>query len=149
METYKRILVPVDGSPLSEIAFVRAFNLSRMIEGEITIIHVFHTTIQHPVLFDSPDVTSVISVLEKEEKSILNSMIKGYVEKGGKAGLKVNTILTKGHVADKIIKESKNHDLVIIGSRGHSRVRDFLLGSTAEKVTRYARCTVMIVREGV
>ena len=136
----------MDGSELSEKAFVRALDLSRMIGGEVTIINVYHTTIQHPMLFGREEVTSMITLLEDEERSVLDSMMKEYVERGVKAGVKVSAMVMKGHVADEIIKESGNHDLVVIGSKGHSRIRDFLLGSTAEKVVRYAHCTVMLVR---
>ena len=45
------------------------------------------------------------------------------------------------------IAEEHDADLVVVGDKGIRGVARFLLGSTADKVSRYAPCNVLIVRE--
>ena len=58
-----------------------------------------------------------------------------------------------GHAAEEILHVSEEivAGLIVVGNRGLgervSRMRRFLMGSTSEKVSRYARCSVMVVRK--
>jgi nucleotide-binding universal stress UspA family protein len=42
--------------------------------------------------------------------------------------------------------EKTNPDLIVLGNKGTSGVTRFLLGSTAERIVRYAKCSVLVVR---
>ena len=62
----------------------------------------------------------------------------------------VTTIIDKSyHVGDGLIAkcEEANLDLIVVGDTGHSRVEEFLLGSTTKYVLRHAPCSVWISRE--
>jgi nucleotide-binding universal stress UspA family protein len=52
-----------------------------------------------------------------------------------------------GHAAEVITHYAKahGHDLIVVGHRGHF-LGDYLLGSTADRVTHHAHCPVMVVR---
>jgi nucleotide-binding universal stress UspA family protein len=54
--------------------------------------------------------------------------------------------LVEGHPAEEIIKEAKENDLIVIGSKGKTGLDRLLLGSVAENVARHASCPVMIVQ---
>jgi nucleotide-binding universal stress UspA family protein len=54
--------------------------------------------------------------------------------------------LVEGHPAEEIIKEAKENDLIVIGSKGKTGLDRLLLGSVAENVARHASCPVMIVK---
>jgi nucleotide-binding universal stress UspA family protein len=58
------------------------------------------------------------------------------------------TAVVVGHPAEQIVHraELEHADLIVLGNRGHSRIERLLLGSTSERVLRYAHCPVMIVR---
>ncbi len=64
-------------------------------------------------------------------------------------GRKVETLLVKGHAAEEILKTAKRirADLVVVGSRGLTGLRRFLLGSVTHKVARHAPCSVLVVRQ--
>ena len=66
-----------------------------------------------------------------------------------KSGKPVKTILAYGHVARTIldIAEKQLTDLIVVGSRGLSGIKKFLLGSISQKLVRYAPCPVLIVRK--
>jgi nucleotide-binding universal stress UspA family protein len=66
---------------------------------------------------------------------------------GAERGLEVATRVLAGHPAEVIVRYA-NHtraDLVVVGHKGHF-LHDFLLGSTAARVTRHAHCPVLVVR---
>jgi nucleotide-binding universal stress UspA family protein len=64
------------------------------------------------------------------------------------AGVSVNTHARQGGPADVIlhVAEEQNADLVIVGNKGMSGAKRFLLGSVPNKVSHHAPCSVLIVR---
>jgi nucleotide-binding universal stress UspA family protein len=69
---------------------------------------------------------------------------------GGKA--RVNTMLVEfADPAETILKvaKGKGSDIIVIGNRGTGEIEEFSLGSVAEKVSKYAECTVLIFKKGM
>ena len=66
-----------------------------------------------------------------------------------KKGLEVNSkVVENGDPAVTILQIVKGgYDLVVMGNRGETEVEVFSLGSIAEKVTRHAECSVLIVKK--
>ena len=64
------------------------------------------------------------------------------------SGIKVESVLMRGDAATEIMNyiKEKNIDLVVVGSRGLSQVRGWLLGSVSRKLVHYAGCSVLIVK---
>lgn len=64
------------------------------------------------------------------------------------AGIEVESVLVRGDAATEIINyiKEKKIDLVVVGSRGLSQVRGWLLGSVSRKLIHYAGCSVLIVK---
>jgi len=67
-----------------------------------------------------------------------------------KSGVRAKTRLVIGHPAEEIarIANEEGFDLLVVGSRGLSTVKAFLLGSVSEKLSRLAKCPVLIVKPG-
>ncbi|MFB3111145.1 MAG: universal stress protein [Gemmatimonadales bacterium] len=65
------------------------------------------------------------------------------------AGCAVHTVLLEGHVAECIIDTAEQFraELVVVGSRGLSGARRFLLGSVSQKTMKYAPCSVLVTRQ--
>jgi universal stress protein A len=63
--------------------------------------------------------------------------------------LHVETLVVNGGPAHEICQtaEAQAADLIVMGTRGRTGLKHFLLGSIAEKVVRYAPCPVLVVRE--
>jgi nucleotide-binding universal stress UspA family protein len=63
---------------------------------------------------------------------------------------KATSQLSQGDAATEIIEYAKNAsmDLIVVGSRGLSRIRGLLLGSVSRKLVHYAGCSVLIVKSG-
>jgi nucleotide-binding universal stress UspA family protein len=60
----------------------------------------------------------------------------------------LRSVVLRGHAADAIVRyaESEAVNLVVLGQHGHSRIARFFLGSTTDRVSEHAPCTVMIVK---
>jgi nucleotide-binding universal stress UspA family protein len=69
----------------------------------------------------------------------------------GSRGVSVETILTTGVPAARIVEEAERHgaDLLVVGARGIGAVTRLILGSTSEAVLRRARCPVLVVPAAV
>ncbi len=147
MKRYKKILVPVDGSKLSDMAFEQAISLAKMVGGVVQVIHVMEPLHYDLIPFEITDVHNAMHDIEKESKSRIESILSEFVKKGKEVGVVVNSELVRGNIADKIITASSQYDLIIMGSLGQGALANLLLGSVAEKVSRHACCPVMLVRE--
>ena len=90
------------------------------------------------------EVGAVLSEDVEEGEEILR---RG-VELAKSLGLEADRRLGKGIPAEEILRvaEEEGVDLIVIGSRGLSGVKAFLLGSVSDKVSHHAKCPVLIVR---
>ena len=61
---------------------------------------------------------------------------------------KIHTIKEEGNPAEKILQiaNDKEIDTIVVGSRGLSTAKEFLLGSVSHKIIHHAKCPVVIVR---
>ncbi len=137
---FNKILVPVDGSEYSKKAVNLACDLVKKFKSELTIIFV----VTPPILFGAEASIVDFKPLEDAGKKILHSSKK--VAKD--CGIKPVGRLEIGQAADKIIQIAKDEkfDLIVMGSRGMSAVKSFLMGSVSDKVSHHAPCPVLIVR---
>jgi len=64
------------------------------------------------------------------------------------AGVEVNTYARQGDPSDAIIDvaEERGSDLIIVGNKGMTGAKRFLLGSVPDKISHHAPCSVMIIR---
>jgi len=63
-------------------------------------------------------------------------------------GISVEKLLKEGHVVQEIREVAKEgkYDLIVIGVKGISEVRETRLGSVSEKVIRNAQCPVLVIK---
>ena len=137
----KNILVPVDGSKFMEKYINYACDITKLMEAKMMMIHV----VTLPAVVE-PGFPIDPRPFEQVGTKILENAKKIAEDKG----LEPETILETsfGNAAQKILKvaEEKKIDLVIIGSRGHSLLRNLLVGSVCDTVIRNAPCPVLVVR---
>jgi len=138
---FEKILVPLDGSEHSIKALETAVQIANKFNGKITLIHVY--SIGGLAISPTP-VRGFIEAIRKVGASILADG-----EKRVKAeGVQVEILLMEGHMVEQIVmtcREGK-FDLIVMGARGLSKVKEMLLGSVSDGVIRYACCPVLIVK---
>ncbi len=143
---YKQILVAVDDSDTSQLAFQEAIKLAKEQQSTLRLIHVvdeyFYTT-------GTIDYLAYEKVI-KEQGQLLLTQLK---EQAHHAGVKVECKLIEiveyaPRISEKIVKEAIEckADLIVIGTHGRRGFSRFVLGSVAEGVIRMATIPVLLIR---
>ena len=144
MIEYTKLLVPIDGSELSDLAFDHAIALAKLTNATITNVHVLEPL---KYTFNGElEVMDAIEVIESSSEKEARSLLDKYHKKGEKEGIEIKSLLIKGKAAHEIIRMSFDYDLIIMGTLGRNIFASIIIGSKTEKVARHARCPVMLVR---
>jgi nucleotide-binding universal stress UspA family protein len=135
---YRKILVAVDGSPDAEAALEHAITLARDQNATLTLLTVIPPP-PKPVgagVAPPQDLTDLyVKILREAVESV-----------PGDVG--VTSRLEHGPIAESILRIAgeDGHDLLVMGSHGHSRMRRALLGSVSERLLHSAAIPVLMMR---
>ena len=149
---FKRILVPIDGSPPSNLGLREAIKMANDQKATLCLLHVLDQRIVTQALDGMTFVTAAyvdefLAALRKEGKKILAKA----EAQAKKQSVKCQAVLaeTIGHtVADVIIDQVKKcrADLIVLGTHGRRGLTRIVLGSDAEGVVRATRIPVLLMR---
>lgn len=141
MTLFKKILIPTDGSEYTKAAVSKGLEMAKATGAEVTALYVVDQTSFINFPMDST-IVSVYTLLEREGEEAME-----YVKKEAEAlGVKLTTRIEEGSPSRKIVDLSAEHDLVVMGTLGRTGFSKLLLGSVAERVVRFAKCPVLVVR---
>ena len=137
---FSKILVAIDGSESAKKAFATSIYLALISKCKIDVIHVVSCKFGG----DSDASLELVEDLKIEA----NSMLKEYTKIALEKGIHPEFILEIGDPANMIteIVNSNDYDLIVLGTRGMSPVKELFLGSVSMKVIHHAKCPVMVVR---
>jgi nucleotide-binding universal stress UspA family protein len=151
-EIYKKIVIATDGSENAKKAASSAIELARLAGAKLYVLNVI-PTIPHLSYYGIPiEPPTQVSFDEREFEVNLeasgNRALSEIKEMGEKVGVKVESVLIRGHPGSEIIAfaEKNDIDLIVMGTLGKSGIDRFLIGSVATDVGRNAKTRVMIVR---
>jgi nucleotide-binding universal stress UspA family protein len=141
-----KILVATDGSEEAQLASTTAADLAEKTNSELHVLTVgpdypLYELPEHPAEFED-----VLRENRRRAKEVLEQQAKRIEESGGTVK---ETHLLEGRADEEIVElaEEIGAGLIVMGSRGHGRLRRTLLGSVSDAVVRHAHCPVTIVRE--
>ncbi len=148
----KKILVPTDFSKPAQIALDVASDIAKRANAEVILLHVveeasgtsFNITGEVDVSGGWEDKVFTMKLIERSKKQ----MAKVFNDLKAN-GLKVTQEMRLGtafHGMRDIIAEQKV-DLVVMGTAGHSKLQEMIIGSNTEKVVRHAKCPVLTVHK--
>jgi len=144
---FARIVVGTDGSDTAKEAVRQAADLAKKLGAELSIVSAYEPVssqrLREERLQAPGDVAHTISPKEDVEATLAQAAKD--VEKDG---LKVDTVARQGDPADAIldIAEEQKADLIVVGNKGMTGAKRFLLGSVPNKVSHHAPSSVLIVR---
>ncbi len=143
----KQILVPTDFSEYSDKALKEAIDIARQHSSTIHLLHVISIVQQCAVDYCMDN--SVVAELEKQSTERAKKMMTDETDKFPES--KTITIIPevrKGTPYEEILKnqKEKNIDLIVIASHGTTGLLHYFIGSVAERVTKGAKCPVLLVR---
>ncbi|MCS4541383.1 MAG: universal stress protein [Euryarchaeota archaeon] len=137
------ILVATDGSEYSDAAVAHAVKLASSWGKKLIALYV--ASISAEVSMQTKIWENLREIFMDEGKKAL-AKAKEYAQK---EGVEIETRIVEGVPWEKIIEVAKEEkvDMIVMGSHGHTRIKDFLLGSVAERVIGGTPCPVVIVRK--
>ncbi len=147
MSKYHQILVPVDGSPTSEIALDEAIRLAQLSGARLQLLHVVdplgYATGFEPAM---NYVNDIIPLMRVAGEKLLAYDRQKALDKGVADGVLIDE--APGRICDHVAAQAKrsNADLIVVGSHGRRGVGRVLLGSDAEQIVRHAPVPVLVVR---
>lgn len=140
---FNHILIPFDGSPSSRKALSVGLGMGHAIGAKVAIVTVEEYLPRFP-----GDIGEVKEEMERQNEYCMRIQREAR-EIAKLSGMDFDRAdILVGHVAQSIINHAMTIqcDLIVMGHSGRSGVWGRFLGTTADKVTRYAHCTVVIVR---
>ncbi|HEY7569742.1 MAG TPA: universal stress protein [Nitrososphaeraceae archaeon] len=144
--TFSRILVAVDGSELSLNAAERALDIARHFNANLYAITV--TYIPESYHLKQEDIMDK----SKNRESMTDAKIwlDNFMQAAKESNVILKTELINSHrPVDYVIMEyaeQEKIDLIVMGTRGSSGLKDLLVGSVTSSVVTYAHCPVMVVK---
>ncbi len=139
----EKVMVPVDGSDASARAAAWAAKYAARNGAELVLLHVHAARGSETLALGSLDATQI----EEAERRIAGPSFDRAREAIG-AATAARTLVSIGDPAEEIVALARREhaNLIVMGSRGLSPVRELLLGSVSEKVIHHAHCAVTVVR---
>ncbi len=146
---YRHVIVPVDGSENAGRAARFAANLAYCCEASLTLVHVFPEGVGDASALPPEEDEKLREQTARQVFSEARKAILGGTRKALDAvGSPVREELLRGDPAEAILEYARQQPdaMIVIGSRGLSRLQGLLLGSVSEQVIRRAECPVTVVR---
>jgi nucleotide-binding universal stress UspA family protein len=144
---YKRILIPVDGSPTSMAGLREALRLAKNQKAKVRLINI----VDELMIFSSAEaglnIEPVIESMKRGGKRVLARAAKLAAAQGIRPETELWENAT-GRVAEVLLGRAKRWraDLIVMGTHGRRGVNRMLLGSDAELVVRNSPVPVLLVR---
>lgn len=144
---FERILVSVDGSEDSDKAVRATKELARVHGSQVMVVHG-----RDLALMSTPAPTAPVrpTTLDLETVEEAQSLVDTAVDEVKTAGVDVRgeILPAQGRIGQQIVDAAKvfGADVIVLGSRGMSRIHAFMIGSVADKVIRLAECPVLLER---
>ena len=144
---FKRIVVGTDGSETAQVAVSHATELAKAHGAVLDIVSAYEPVPSDRLREESTQVPGDVAHGVGPRGDVNANLENASVSARG-AGIEVQTHPREGDPADAIldVAEEVGADLVVVGNKGMTGARRFLLGSVPNKVSHHAPCGVYIVR---
>ena len=144
---FGRIVVGTDGSETARGAVKEAADLANQVGAKLDIVSAYQPVsearLRQERLEAPSDISHTVGPSEDVEATLADA-----AKEAKSRGIDVETFARQGDPADAIldVAEEENADLIVVGNKGMTGAKRFLLGSVPNKVSHHAPCSVMIIR---
>jgi nucleotide-binding universal stress UspA family protein len=140
---YKRIVVPLDGSPLAEQALPHAVAQASKFGAEVILLKVLEPLPE--AVFSAP---SAVMAAEKMSGQLARDYLEEVAAGIREQGVTVQVVQLEGKPHVEIIRyaEEQGTHMIVMSTRGYSGFSRWLLGSVADRVVRGATVPVLLVQ---
>ena len=143
---FRSIVVGTDGSDTATQAVRQAIDLARAVGARIELVSAYEP-VSDARLREEIVVPEDLHWMINPREDVLATLAAAAAEVRG-AGVEVEVFARQGDPADAIldVAEERGSDLIVVGNKGTSGAKRFLLGSVPNKVSHHAPCSVLVIR---
>jgi len=144
---FSSIVVGTDGSETAGKAVLQATELARQVGASVSLVSAYEPVSGNRLREEKREVPKDLEWMVNPREDV-EATLKEAAEKLEGAGVKVETYAREGDAADAIldVAEETGADLIVVGNKGMTGTKRFLLGSVPNKVSHHAPCSVLIIR---
>jgi nucleotide-binding universal stress UspA family protein len=144
------IVVGVDHSEQAKKALRFALEEAKLRNAKLRVVHAWRygtigaggtTGIEG---FYTPVVGADVNDVREAAEQALEDTLREPLANAG--SVEIERRVVEGPAASVLVNESRDADLLVVGSRGHGGFTELLLGSVSQQVSHHAACPVVIVR---
>jgi nucleotide-binding universal stress UspA family protein len=141
------IVVGTDGSDTAKEAVRQATELAKAVGARVHLVSAYEPVGEGRLREERQQIPEDMQWMVNPREDV-DSTLKEASEGIQASGLEVETYAREGDPADAIldVAEEQNADLIVVGNKGMTGAKRFLLGSVPNKVSHHAPCSVMIIR---
>jgi nucleotide-binding universal stress UspA family protein len=144
---FRSIVVGTDGSETASQAVRQAVDLAKATGARVELVSAYEPVSGQRLREEGQQVPEDMQWMVNPRADV-DATLEQASEVAGEAGVQVETHARQGDPADAIldVAEETKADLIIVGNKGMTGARRFLLGSVPNKVSHHAPCSVLIIR---
>jgi nucleotide-binding universal stress UspA family protein len=144
---FTHIVVGTDGSETAGQAVREAIDLAKLAGAKLSIVSAYEPVPQRRIAGEQQDIPADVQH-EVGPREDVNLILEGAAAEAKKAGIEVQIHPMRESPADAILNvaEETGADLIVVGNKGMTGARRFVLGSVPNNVSHHAPCSVIIVR---
>ena len=144
---FRSIVVGTDGSDTAGKAVGEAIDLAKSVGASVYVVSAYEPVPQGRLREEARQAPEDLQWMINPREDV-DATLADAAERVRGAGLDVETFAREGDPADAIldVAEERDADLIVVGNKGMTGARRFLLGSVPNKVSHHAPCSVLIIR---
>jgi nucleotide-binding universal stress UspA family protein len=144
---FTRIVVGTDGSETAGEAVRQAIDLAKLAGATLSVVSAYAPVPERKVKDQQRDAPADVQY-ELGPREDVNLVLDAAAAEARKDGIEVQTHPVEGDPAEGIlgVAEETKADLIVVGNKGMTGARRFLLGSVPNNISHHAPCSVIIVR---
>jgi nucleotide-binding universal stress UspA family protein len=141
------ILVGTDGSETAEKAVSQAVELAAAVGARLLVVSAFAPVPQSRLRDEAATVPADVQWMVNPREDV-DATLTSAEELAQERGVPVQVFARQGDPADAIldVAEEQGADVIVVGNKGMTGAKRFLLGSVPNKVSHHAPCSVLIIR---
>jgi nucleotide-binding universal stress UspA family protein len=144
---FASIVVGTDGSETADEAVKEAMELAKAVGAKVHLVSAFEPVGGQRLREERQQIPEDMQWMVNPREDVDNTLAEAEELLKG-AGVDVAVFARQGDPADAIldVAEEQDADLIVVGNKGMTGAKRFLLGSVPNKVSHHAPCSVMIIR---
>lgn len=145
---FKKLLVPLDGSPTGQAALLNAIDLAKCFGAGLVVVSVYDP---FPFIVAGPDYGYAQLQYVEAVRTETSAIVRSGKEQAEAAGLVVESLVIDAAKTWRAIldaAQSCHADLIVMGSHGRSGLDKLVMGSVVQRVLQHTTLPVLVVRGG-